>query len=227
MKGEIAHMRMRLQRDIDRLKSRIIELGTLVEERLRMAVKAIECRDASLADQVIQGDIEIDHQEVDIEEDGLKILALHQPVADQLRYIIAIIKMNNDLERIGDLAVNVAERAKFIGEGSDVQMPFDFFTMCQKVQEMLQKSLDSLVNMNADLAYDICAEDDDVDMMKNIMQKQFMEKARRDPEHLEPLVHLLIVSRHLERIADHTTNIAEDVIYMVTGEIHRHRGARP
>lgn len=218
---------MRLQRDIDRLKSRIIGLGTLVEERLRMAVKAIECRDASLADQVIQGDIEIDHQEVDIEEDGLKILALHQPVADQLRYIIAIIKMNNDLERIGDLAVNVAERAKAIGEQAGVQMPFDFFTMCQKVQGMLQKSLDSLVNMNADLAYDICAEDDDVDMMKNIMQKQFMEKARRDPENLEPLVHLLIVSRHLERIADHTTNIAEDVIYMVTGQIHRHKGARP
>ncbi|MBM4325629.1 MAG: phosphate signaling complex protein PhoU [Deltaproteobacteria bacterium] len=220
-------MRMRLQRDIDGLTSGIISLGALVEERLRMAVKAIECRDMGLADQVIEGDIEIDRQEVDIEEEGLKILALHQPVADQLRYIIAIVKMNNDLERIGDLAVNVAERAKLLGEASAVQMPFDFFTMCEKVQEMLQKSLDSLVNMNADLAYDICAEDDDVDMMKSMMQEQFLDKARRDPENLEPLVHLLIVSRHLERIADHATNIAEDVIYMVTGRIHRHKGARP
>jgi phosphate transport system protein len=218
-------MRVRLQRDIDKLKTRVLSLSTLVEERFRLAVKSIECHDAELARQVVEGDIEIDHAEVDLEEECLKILALHQPVADHLRYIIAILKMNNDLERIGDLAVNIAERAEKIATQGEVSVPFDYFTMCQKTGEMLKKSLDSLVNRDLHLAYEVCAQDDDVDFMKNVMQGQFAEEIRKDQSHVEAMINLFLVSRHLERIADHATNIAEDVIYMITGEIHRHRGA--
>ncbi len=217
-------MRMRLQRDIEKLKKRIVRLSTLVEERFHMSVKAIECRNASLAAKVINGDIEIDQEEVDIEEECLKILALHQPVADHLRYIVAVLKMNNDLERIGDLAVNIAQRAETISEHYGCQIPFDYFTMAQRTGEMLEKCLDSLVNMDLTLAYEVCAEDDDVDFMKNMMQNQFAQEVRKNPENTESLIDLFLISRHLERIADHATNIAEDVIYMITGEIHRHRG---
>ena len=121
-------MRVRLQRDIDRLKTRVLSLSPLVEERFRLAVKSIECRDAELARKVIEGDMEIDHMEVDLEEECLKILALHQPVADHLRYIVAMLKMNNDLERIGDLAVNIAEPRNRVAGEAEMQVPFDYFT---------------------------------------------------------------------------------------------------
>lgn len=218
-------MRVRLQRDIDKLNKNILSLGALVEERFRLAVKAIECRDAKLAEKVIEGDAEIDEREVDIEEDCLKILAIHQPVADHLRYIVAVLKMNNDLERIGDLAVNIAQRAELISSLDRVPIPFDYFTMAQRVQEMLEKSLDSMVNRDVALAYEVCAEDDDVDIMKSAMQTQFSEEITKSQDHVDALIDLFLVSRHLERIADHATNIAEDVIYMITGEIHRHRGS--
>ncbi|MDQ7785886.1 MAG: phosphate signaling complex protein PhoU [Desulfomonilaceae bacterium] len=218
-------MRIRLQSDIERLSKRVVALGTLVEERVRLAVKSIECRDRELADRVVDGDVEIDQQEVDLEEECLKILALHQPVADDLRYIIAVLKMNNDLERIGDLAVNIAGRTETISQYPQIQIPFDYFTMAQGAQEMLEKSLDSLVNRDLNLAYEVCAQDDDVDFMKSAMQSLFASQVRKNPEHVEPLVELFLVSRHLERIADHATNIAEDVIYMISGQIHRHRGS--
>ena len=218
-------MRVRLQRDIEKVNARVFSLSTLVEERFRLAVKSIESRDANLARKVIEGDIEIDHAEVDVEEECLKILALHQPVADHLRYIVAILKMNNDLERIGDLAVNIAERAEEIAVQGEVPVPFDYFTMSQKTGEMLKKSLDSLVNRDLHLAYEVCAQDDDVDYMEDVMEAQFVEEIRKDQGHVEAMTNLFLVSRHLERIADHATNIAEDVIYMITGEIHRHRGA--
>jgi len=217
-------MRIKLQRDIDKLNKRVISLGALVEERFRMAVKAIECRDPELARKVVEGDVEIDHTEVDVEEDCLKILALHQPVADNLRYIVAVLKLNNDLERIGDLAVNIAQQVELISAAEGLRVPFDYVTMCQKTEEMLQKSLDSLVNMDLNLAYQVCAMDDDVDFMKDAMRSQFAAEIRKSQKHIEAMINLWLVSRHLERIADHATNIAEDVIYMITGEIHRHRG---
>jgi phosphate transport system protein len=216
-------MRIRLQKAIDKLNARLVALAGLVEKRFRLAIKAVECRDVALANQVIQGDIEIDHQEVDIEEECLKILALHQPVADHLRYIVAVLKMNNDLERIGDLAVNIAQTVEIVAKYREIQIPFDYFTMAQAAQEMLEKSLDALVNKDLSLAYHVCAQDDDVDTMKEAMQALFAKEVCKKPEHTEALIELFLVSRHLERIADHTTNIAEDVIYMISGAIHRHR----
>ncbi|MBM3301455.1 MAG: phosphate signaling complex protein PhoU [Deltaproteobacteria bacterium] len=218
-------MSVRLQKDVEKLSQRVVALGTLVEERLRLSVKAIECRDAEMARRVIEGDIEIDHMEVDLEEECLKILALHQPVADHLRYIVAVLKLNNDLERIGDLAVNIAERAECIAPHRSLPIPFDYFTMAQTAQEMVAKSLDALVNRDLSLAYHVCAQDDDVDFMKRAMQSAFVSEIRKHPENAQLLTSLFLVSRHLERVADHATNIAEDVIYMISGQIHRHRGA--
>jgi phosphate transport system protein len=216
-------MRIRLQRDIDKLKDRAITLGAMVEQRFRMAVKAIERRDLVLAKSVIDGDMEIDELEVDIEEDCLKMLALHQPVADQLRFIITVLKMNNDLERIGDLAVNIAQRAEYIARSGELTVKFDYSAMCRKTEKMLEKSLDSLVNLDLPLAYEVLSQDDEVDLMKHSAQEQFAAELPRAQGNADAMINLFLVSRHLERIADHATNIAEDVIYMITGEIHRHR----
>lgn len=217
-------MRTRLQRDIDKLKGMVISLGTLVEERFRMAVKALEARDADLAGKVFQSDLEIDRKEVELEEEGLKILALHQPVADHLRYIVAVLKMNNDLERIGDLAVNIAGRAIKLRESGTARPVFDYVPMCRSTQEMLKKSLDSLINLDLDLAYEVCVQDDEVDSMKRAIQVQFAAELRQGSIDIASLTNQFLISRHLERIADHATNIAEDVIYFITGSIHRHRG---
>jgi len=212
-----------LERELENLKRRILSLGAKVEERLRMAIKAIEARDGNLANQVIKADHEIDEMEVDIEEECLKVLALHQPVAIDLRFIIAVIKINNDLERIGDLAVNIAERAAFLASQRKLDILFDFPGMAEKAQSMVKRSLDALVNMDSRLAWEVCASDDEVDAMNRDMFIQVQDNIRKDTNRMECLIHLLSASRHLERVADHATNIAQDVVYMIEGEIVRHR----
>jgi len=215
-------MPKRLEVEIENLKSRILSLGAEVENRVRMSVQSLQERKTAIADEVIDGDIEIDEMEVDLEEECLKILALHQPLAGDLRFIIAVLKINNDLERIGDLAVNIAERAKVLIPHVPFEFPFDFATMSEKTQEMLRKSLDALVNTEADTAYWVCTEDEVVDEINREMYRILQQQVKKDPERISYLTHLLGVSRHLERIADHATNIAEDVIYLVQGEIVRH-----
>lgn len=216
--------RIRLGRKIEDLKKQILALGAKVEENVHVSVKALGCRDPELAIKVIDGDAEVDQAEVDLEEHCLEILALHQPVADDLRYIIAVLKINNDLERIGDLAVNIAETAIFLCTQEARENPFQFDTMAEKTQDMLKMSLDCFVNQDVETANEVCIADDEVDYHKHRIHEQFQEMIRSSDDNLDSLVHLFLVSRHLERIADHATNIAEDVIYMVTGDIHRHRG---
>jgi phosphate transport system protein len=211
-----------LQREIEKLKKKILSLCASVEENVRMAVKSIEDRDAALAERVVGQDPEIDQSEVDLEEDCLKILALHQPVAIDLRFIIAVLKINSDLERIGDLAVNIAERAQFLSTQPRIAIPFDLDALAEKTQDMLKKSLDSLVNLNTALARDVCRTDDDVDEINREMYDLVKDAIRAHPEQLDILIPYLSVSRYLERIADHATNIAEDVIYMIEGVITRH-----
>ena len=212
-----------LERELENLKKRTLSLVTMVEERLRMSIIAIVKRDGDLAKKVMKSDDEIDDIEVDIEEECLKILALHQPVAIDLRFIIAVIKINNELERIGDLAVNIAERAAFLSSQKKLDILFDFPGMAKKAQSMVKRSLDSLVNLDSQLAWEVCASDDEVDEMNREMFVQVQEGIRKNPTRLKCLIHLLSASRHLERIADHATNIAQDVIYMIEGEIVRHR----
>ena len=216
-------MTVHMKREINKLKSELLSLCKVVEESFRQAVKSIQKRDAKLAKKVIEADIKIDQMEVDVEEECLKILALHQPVAVDLRFIITALKINSDLERIGDLAVNIAERSQFLAAQAEINVLFDFNSMAEKTKSMLRKSLDALVNMDSEMAYEVCAADDEVDAINRKMYNQVKDSIRSHPEWLESLIHLLSVSRHLERIADHATNIAEDVIYMVEGEIVRHR----
>lgn len=215
-------MPVHLQREIESLKKKLLALSAMVETAVRKATVSIENRDYDLAKKIIENDIEIDHMEVDVEEDCLKILALYQPVAIDLRFIVAVLKINNDLERIGDLAVNVAERSAFLSKHPPVGLSLGLVEMADKAQDMLKHSLDALVGLNPGLARNVCAADNEVDAMNRQMYLKIQEAIRKNPEKLESLIHLLSVSRHLERIADHATNIAEDVIYMVEGQIARH-----
>lgn len=216
-------MSKHLQRDIERLKINLLALGAMVEESVFRAVQAIEHWDGVLASRVIEEDHQIDQLELEVEEECLKILALHQPVATDLRFIVAVLKIDNDLERIGDLAVNLAERALLLSRAERIQTPFDLPGMAVKVQSMLRRSLDAFVNLNAAAAREVCAADDEVDQINRSMYSLVLGSLRQRPEQAESYVHLLTASRLLERISDHATNIAEDVIYLVEGEIVRHQ----
>ncbi len=217
-------MPVHLQREIERLKRQILSLCAIVENNFRLAVKAVAECNSAIAAQVIDGDLQIDQAEIDVEEDCLKILALHQPVAIDLRYIVAVLKMNNDLERIGDLAVNIAKRAQYLSSHMKIDIPCDFKDIAQKTQAILRSSLDALMNMDADLALQVCSQDDEVDAVNRRMYNQVKDMIRAHPEQVDSLIALLSVSRCLERIADHATNIAEDVLYMIQGQIVRHVG---
>ncbi|MBN1270040.1 MAG: phosphate signaling complex protein PhoU [Kiritimatiellae bacterium] len=215
-------MSVHLQRELDKLKKLILSLSAVVEGNLAEAVRSVQLRDERVARQVVEKDTAIDHAEVEVEEECLKILALHQPVAIDLRYIVAVLKLNNDLERIGDLAVNIAERALFLSHENPPAIPFDFEGMVEKTRAMLRQALDALVNMDTGLATKVCAEDDEVDAINRAMYEQVKDAIRKHPKDLDALIHLLGVSRYLERVADHATNIAEDVVYMIQGRIIRH-----
>jgi phosphate transport system protein len=213
---------MLLHKEIQRLKQQMLFLGALIEERVNLAVKAVDTRDLALAQRVIEGDNEIDQMEVDLEEECLKVLALHQPVAIDLRMIIAVLKINNDLERVGDLGADIAERGVFFATHPPVDWPFDFPLMAKKVQHMLQQSLDALVNLDLDIAQAVLKADDVVDDMHGKVFQQVTTSIQATPIQVEYFLNYLSVSRYLERMADHVTNIAEDVIYLVEGEIVRH-----
>ncbi|OHB59313.1 MAG: phosphate transport system regulatory protein PhoU [Planctomycetes bacterium RBG_13_46_10] len=216
-------MPIHLQREIENLKKKILRLGAMVENCVREAALSIEQADTHLAQKIIDNDYIIDQAEVEVEEECLKTLALHQPVAIDLRFIVAVLKINNDLERIGDLAVNIAERAVFLATQPKVSVTLDFSRMAHKAQLMLKKSLDALVNLSVSLATEVCNCDDEIDAMNRKMYIDVQEAICSYPQQLGSLIHLLSVSRHLERIADHATNIAEDVIYMIEGKIVRHK----
>ncbi|MDD4857310.1 MAG: phosphate signaling complex protein PhoU [Candidatus Krumholzibacteria bacterium] len=216
-------MSKHMEREIDYLKKRILALSATVEDNVYKAVQALTERNSALAEEIISSDPDIDQTEVTIEEECLKVLALHQPVAVDLRFIIAILKINSDLERMGDLAVNIAERAMFLATREAPGIPLDLPLMAERTKAMMKKSLDALINQDAKLAYEVLEADDEVDAMNREMYQKIQDGIRMKPDKLESLIHLLSCSRHLERIADHATNIAEDVIYMIDGVIVRHR----
>ncbi len=217
-------MTSRLQREIEGLKKRLLSLGAEVEERVRMAVTSVESRDEALALEVIGGDDFINQSEVELEEEGLKVLALYQPVAVDLRFIIALLKINNDIERIGDLAVDIAERAVQLCGMEPVHPEFDYALMAEKAKEMLRESLDALVNLRVDNAYGVLEKDQEVDDMHRAFHAVVQEEVMKNPSCFSGLVPFLGISKHLERIADLATNIAEDVIYLSEGIIVRHCG---
>jgi len=216
-------MSKHLLRDMENLKKEILGAGAIVEEATNKAITSLVDRRPELAEEVMAGDDEIDEKEVNIEEECLKILALHQPVATDLRFIVAVMKVNNDLERMGDLAVNIAERAAYLSAHDPIELPLDFTRMADKVRSMLRESLDALVNLDARLARRICGQDEVVDAINREMFVALQDLMYREPETIQRAVHTLSASRHLERIADLATNIAEDVIFLVEGEVIRHR----
>jgi phosphate transport system protein len=215
-------MAKHLHRELDKIKKRILSLGALAEERVHRTAEAIHNRDAAVARKIIESDWEIDEMEVEVEEECLKILALYQPVAVDLRFLVATIKINNDLERIGDEAVNISERVLTMAKRPDPGFVFDYTPMSEKAQSMLKMSLDALVNLDVDLAYKVITLDDDVDAIQKEAYDKIKETIKQKPERVAYLINLLLISRHLERLADHCTNIAEEVIYLIEGEIIRH-----
>jgi len=216
-------MSLLLQREVEKLKRNILALSALVEDTVHRVIRALRERDAEAARSVIESDPEIDLREVDIEEECQKVLALHQPVANDLRFIIAILKINEELERIGDATVNIAERVLFLVTQEAVDSPFDYTAMALKAQEMLRKSLDALINLDPVLAYEVIADDDEVDALNRDAYVQIENRIRDNPELVSSYIHLLGISRHIERIADNASNIAEDIIYLIEGKIVRHR----
>ena len=215
-------MAKHFDRELEKLKKKILSLGALVEERVYLAIKAIESRDPDLAKKIIHLDHEIDETEVEVEEECLKILALYQPVAVDLRFIVAVIKINNDLERIGDEAVNIAERIQSIAKYPNISFHFDYTEMAEIAAAMLKQSLDALVNLDIDTAFRVITLDDDVDDIQSNAYLQIKQAMQEHPEEMTYLINLYLISRHLERVADHATNIAEEVVYLIEGEIVRH-----
>ena len=213
-----------LDREIDGLKRHVLALSAIVEENVAKAVRAVVEHDNDLATTVLRSDHEVDEIEVEVEEECLKILALHQPVALDLRFIVAVLKLNNDLERIGDLAVNIAEQVEPLTERDTVTLPIDLRPISRRAQIMLREALDALVNKDPDSARRVCAADDEVDDLHRQISNRVtgLLSSASAPGDVAVLVRLLSVSRCLERVADLATNIAEDVIYMTEGDIVRH-----
>jgi phosphate transport system protein len=220
-------MSVLLQREIDRLKKQILALSAEVEASVHDAVVAVETRDARLAQAVIDRDVETDAHEVDVEEECLKILALHQPVASDLRYLIAVMKINHDLERIGDLAVHVAERGLVLSGQPPLDTAFGLGAMGEKAQWMLKRCLDALVNVSEAMAREVCVADDDMDAKNRAVLEQVEAGIRRHPGSVKLYLQIMHIARHLERIADHATSIAEDLIYLIEGNIVRHQRLGP
>ncbi|HHB75069.1 MAG TPA: phosphate signaling complex protein PhoU [Desulfobulbus sp.] len=208
-------------REIDKLKKQFMVLGSMVEDRVRKACFAIQSRDEDLVTEIIGSDWEIDEMEIEVEEECLKILALHQPVARDLRLLIAIIKINNELERIADIAVNIAKRVQTIRKESNLSFNIDYQPMAAVVQQMFKMGLDALVLEDAEKARRIFLLDDEVDSLRNQAYKAVIKELNVETGHAACLVNLYLLARHLERMGDRVTNIAEEVIYLVEGEIVR------
>jgi phosphate transport system protein len=219
-------MTVLLQGAVNELKKRMLTLSARVEQSLAEAVTALRERDADLANQVVRGDSKVDFLEVQLEEECLKLLALHQPVAVDLRFVVAVIKLTNDLERIGDLAADLAERAAALAWQPPIAMPPALAEMPDAVMKLLRQCLDAVVNTDADQARAVCRGDDTVDELHSQNYADVTKRLIEQPDQAERLIQYLSVSRYLERIADHCTNIAEDVIYLVEGQIVRHDAER-
>ncbi|ADH86264.1 phosphate signaling complex protein PhoU [Desulfurivibrio alkaliphilus] len=220
-----------IQPEIENIKSHIGEIGTLIEENLQRAVKALLTRDSDLAREVIRLDKEeIDRQEIELEEACLRIMARHQPVAGDLRFLVTVLKVNGDLERIGDLSAKIADKVlqiETLGPGSlesnGLMLPEMLQAMYNKTLKMLRQTMAAFLNGDIDLAYKVCLTDDEVDTDKRAIREELEVIIARNPAQHVYLAKLLGVARSLERIADHCTNICEDVIYMAQGEIVRHQ----
>ena len=210
------------QEELEQLKTRLLEMGGLAEERVRSAVRALVERDSALVDRVLAGDGPINQLHIEIDGRCFKLLALHQPMAVDLRAIVSAVKINTDLERVGDLAVIIAEAAKRYAQHPPVKELIDIPRMAEIAQRMLRNALDSYVRRDVELAHAVLNEDDTLDALKTQVFRELLTYMLQDPHTIEPSLDLILISRHLERIGDHATNVAEDVIFMVSARDVRH-----
>lgn len=215
-------MERHFDEELRHLKDEILRMGSMVEEAISRAVKALVDRDAVMAESVIKADEAINMLELEVEEECLRLLALRQPAAADLRFIVMVLKINNDLERMGDLAVNIAERSLELLRQPPLKPLLDIPRMAQLAQAMVKDCLDAFVQANADRARSICLRDDQVDKLNDQVFRELLTYIMQDPAVTTRAVDLILVGRYLERIADHATNISEDVIYMVQGKTIKH-----
>jgi phosphate transport system protein len=210
------------EQDIESLKERVLKMGGFVEESIRKSITALVERDQKLAIEVIDGDAIVNNYDVEIEEECIRFLAIWQPTGSNLRFVTTAIKIITDLERIGDLAVDICERAVELNEEPPLKPYIDIPRMAEAAQKMLKDSLDSFVAKDADLAVNVCAADDFVDNLNQQIFNELLLYMLKDPKNIARAVRLTYITKYLERIADHATNIAEMVVYMVKGKVIRH-----
>ena len=215
------------QEELEALQSRLLEMGGLAEERVRAAVQGLVSRDVELIERVLRGDEPINQLHIEVDSRCFRLLALHQPMAVDLRGIVAAVKINTDLERVGDLAVNIAEAAKRYTTHPPVKKLIDIPQMGSIAQSMLRDALDCYVRRDTLMAHQVLNEDDRLDALKTQVFRELLTYMLQDPATVEPALDLILISRHLERIGDHATNIAEDVIFMVSALDVRHHPPMP
>jgi phosphate transport system protein len=213
------------QEELEHLQTRLLEMGGAAEERVRAAVDGLMSRDPGTIERVRRGDQPINDLHIEIDNICFKLLALHQPMAADLRAIVAVVKINTDLERVGDLAVNIAEAASRYITHAPVKKLIDIPQMGEIAQAMLRDALDAFVRRDIVLAQQVLNEDDRLDGLKSQIFRELLTYMLQDPATVEPALDLILVSRHLERIGDHATNVAEDVIFMVSARDVRHHAA--
>jgi phosphate transport system protein len=210
------------QEELEQLKTRLLEMGGLAEEEVRVAIKGLVERDNALIERAMTGDEPINAMHIEIDGRCFTLLALFQPMAADLRAIVAAVKINTDLERVGDLAVNIAEAARRYAQRPPVKKLIDIPRMAGIAQSMLRDSLDAFVRRDIQLAQQVLNEDDKLDALKTQIFRELLTYMLQDPATIEPALELILISRHLERIGDHATNIAEDVIFIVSARDVRH-----
>jgi phosphate transport system protein len=210
------------QEELESLQSRLLEMGGLAEERVRTCIEALEMRDLGMVAQILAGDEPINQLHIEVDNRAFRLLALYQPMAADLRAIVSAVKINTDLERVGDLAVNIAEAAQRYATHPPVKKLIDIPTMGNLAQAMLRDALDAYVRRDIALAHAVLNDDDELDTLKTHVFRDLLTYMLKDPATVEPALDLILISRHLERIGDHATNIAEDVIFMVSAQDVRH-----
>lgn len=215
-------MERQLDHDLDRVRQMLLRMGGMVEGMVAKATQALIDRSSRLCTEVIDGDNQVDQLEMEIDELSHSILGRRQPTAVDLRFLVAVMKINSDLERIGDSAVNIAQSVEQINEQPPLKPYIDLPHLSQLVQKMVRNSLDAFVNKDTKLATEVCQSDDEVDGLYKQIFRELLTYMIEDPKTVSRALHLLLISRNLERIADHATNIAEDVIYYVEGRDIRH-----
>jgi phosphate transport system protein len=213
------------QEELEALQGRLLEMGGLAEERVHASVQGLVSRDVAVIDSVMAGDEPVNRLHIDVDNRSFRLLALYQPMATDLRAIVAAVKINSDLERVGDLAVNIAEAARRCVGHAPVKHLIDIPRMADIAQRMLRDALDSYVKRDTELARAVLNTDDELDALKTQVFRELLTYMLQDPSTIEPALDLILVSRHLERIGDHATNIAEDVIFMVAAQDVRHPSA--